>query len=351
MKKKEIIFFSNVLNPYQKDFLKEISKRIKIYSIFNEKKIKNSPWDLKDGNNIKNISSLNYIDRKKFYIKIIKKYNSGNFLLGGYKIRDIFTILFLSKKYDRKIYFFLEKPKNNIKMGLLLKKIYLRFLLKIFRCNGIFAVGKSAKDYYKQISNKVYNLPYSVNPNKYKKTILNKKKILKFIFIGQLINRKGINTLGLAFEKLNNSNYKNKFILNIVGLGKQKYYIKQLSLKHKNLNYLGFLDQKKLSNVISKNQVLILPSKREGWGVVVNEAMASGLALILNKNMEITKDFFTNKVHGLIINNSKDSLYEKMKYMIKNINKVTIMGKKNYNFFLKSKLNSKNSATFFISKI
>ena len=65
---------------------------------------------------------------------------------------------------------------------------------------------------------------------------------------------------------------------------------------------MGFLDQKKLTNVLSKKQVLILPSIREGWGVVVNEAMASGLALILNKNMEITKDFFINKFHGLIIN-------------------------------------------------
>ena len=85
--------------------------------------------------------------------------------------------------------------------------------------------------------------------------------------------------------------------------------------------------------MLSKNQVLVLPSIREGWGVVVNEAMASGLALILNKNMEITKDFFINKVHGLIINNSTDSLYENIKFMIKNTDKATIMGKKNYNFF------------------
>ena len=48
---------------------------------------------------------------------------------------------------------------------------------------------------------------------------------------------------------------------------------------------------------------------RDG-GVVVNEAMASGLALILNENMEITKDFFRVKHNGLIIKNSEDSLYK-----------------------------------------
>ena len=55
--------------------------------------------------------------------------------------------------------------------------------------------------------------------------------------------------------------------------------------------------------------------------------------------------------NGLIIKNSEDSLYKKMKYMIKNRNKATSMGKKNYKIFLNSKLNSKNSAKFFISKI
>ena len=39
-----------------------------------------------------------------------------------------------------------------------------------------------------------------------------------------------------------------------------------------------------------------------------------------------------------------------MKYMIKNRNKAASMGK-NYKIFLNSKLNSKNSAKFFISKI
>ena len=127
-----------------------------------------------------------------------------------------------------------------------------------------------------------------------------------------MINRKGINILGLAFEKLNNSNFRNKFILNIVGKGQEKNLVKQLSIKFKNLNYFGFLNQKKLSSLLSKNHVLILPSIREGWGVVVNEAMASGLALILNENMEITKDFFRVKHNGLIIKNSEDSLYKKI---------------------------------------
>ena len=103
---KEIIFFSNVLNPYQKDFLSEVSKRINIYSIFNEKNIKILHGKLNMIFVQKNISYLDYKNRKEFYIKIIKKYNFGNFLVGGYNIRDLFTILYLAKKFNEKVYIF-----------------------------------------------------------------------------------------------------------------------------------------------------------------------------------------------------------------------------------------------------
>ena len=144
---------------------------------------------------------------------------------------------------------------------------------------------------------------------------------------------------------------KECFELNIIGDGPQKKIIKNLSRKFKNLNYYGFISPEKLPSIIRKNHILILPSRTEGWGVVVNEAMACGLALILGANMEITKDFFKNNINGLIVKNTTNSLYDKMIYMIKNINKVKQMGRKNYKIFKYSKLNSKISSKFFIKKI
>ena len=71
--------------------------------------------------------------------------------MGGYNIRDLFTILYLAKKFNRKGLFFLEKPKNNIYIGLFIKRIYLKFLFKIFDCHGIFSVGRSAQIFYKKL--------------------------------------------------------------------------------------------------------------------------------------------------------------------------------------------------------
>ena len=197
----------------------------------------------------------------------------------------------------------------------------------------------------------MFNLPYSINGSSYKQNNFKKKNYLKFIFVGQLIERKGIDILLDAFIKLNNSLIKDRFEINIIGDGPQKKLVQNFSGKFHNLNYYGFISPNKLPSIIRKNHILILPSRSEGWGVVVNEAMACGLALILSINMEITKDFFKEHVNGLIVKNTPDSLYDKMKYMIKNMNKVRQMGKKNYKLFKSSKLNSKISSKFFINKI
>ena len=251
-----------------------------------------------------------------------------------------------------KIYFFLEKPKNNYYIGLVLKKIYLYFLLKLFNVRGIFAVGKDAKKYYESLCKNVFNLPYSINGQKYKQVQLPKKlKKIKFVFIGQLIKRKNINLLLNAFKILNQTGYENKLKLTIIGKGAEIDHVKQLSKKYSNLEHFGFLNQVKLRKILHKQHVLILPSRIEGWGVVINQAMAFGLTLIINKKMEIYKDFFRDNINGVSINNSVKSLSEKMIYLINNNNKIREMGNNNYKYFFNSKLEVKNSVKYFISKI
>jgi len=352
MKNKKIIFFSNFLTPYQKDFLSEVSILSSVSAVFSEKKIINLPWKISKHKNFYNISNLSEKKKELFYQKLFKNFQPNVILIGGYKIKDLLKIIKFFFKKKIKIYFFLEKPKNNFFFGLILKKFYLFIFFKFFKINGIFAVGKSAENYYKKICNNVFNLPYSINGDDYKKIKFSKyPKKIKFIFIGQLIDRKNINLLLKSFEILNNTIYGGRIYLTIVGDGPARNKIKQLSKIHTNLKYQGFVSQNQLKKIIYQHHILILPSKKEGWGVVVNQAMASGLCLIISKKIEIYKDFFKENINGVSINNSVESLCEKMIYLIKNTNKVEIMGKNNYQYFFKSKLNVKNSVKYFLSKI
>lgn len=352
MKNKKIIFFSNFLSPYQLDFLNELSNFGEIKVVFNDKKTLNTNWKIQKKKNFFYISNFKKKKREFFYKDLLNSYNPDVILLGGYRLRDIFIIARFFLKKNAKIFFFLEKPKNNFYIGLALKKIYLYIFFKILNVSGIFAVGENAKKYYQHIFKNVYNLPYSINGKEYKRAIFPKKiKKIKFIFIGQLIERKNISLLLKSFKILNNSNYKNKLELTIIGKGPMIQKVKQLSKKYSNLKHYGFMNQTQLKKMLFKQHILVLPSKIEGWGVVINQAMASGLALIINKNMEIYKDFFKDGINGLSIDNTSESLIQNMIYLINNYNKIKIMGKNNFQYFFKSKLEVKHSVKHFISKI
>lgn len=111
MKNKKIIFFSNVYNPYQRDFLIAVSKKASIKAIFNDKNIYNSPWNIKKDNISKDISNYDYSNRKRYYKKLLKNFSPNIILVGGYNIRDIFTISFLAKKKKLSYFFFRNSKK------------------------------------------------------------------------------------------------------------------------------------------------------------------------------------------------------------------------------------------------
>ena len=53
-------------------------------------------------------------------------------------------------------------------------------------------------------------------------------------------------------------------------------------------------------NYYKKASAFILPSYFDNWGLVVNEAIASGLPCIVSKNCGCAKDLIVNGISGLI---------------------------------------------------
>ena len=51
-----------------------------------------------------------------------------------------------------------------------------------------------------------------------------------------------------------------------------------------------------------QNNILILPSKYDGWGVVIIEAMSRGMALISSDNVGASKEYLKHNFNGRIFN-------------------------------------------------
>ena len=101
----------------------------------------------------------------------------------------------------------------------------------------------------------------------------------KIIFVGRLIECKGIPFLVKGFEQIINNNINAKLFL--VGDGEEenklKEYISELNIKQ----YVVFFDYKTNPQAfIRKADLLVLPSKEEGFGRVLLEAMDVGTPVV-----------------------------------------------------------------------
>lgn len=201
---------------------------------------------------------------------------------------------------------------------------------------------KKLKSFYKKYNKNTFNLPYSIEINKLnRKKYFNNNKI-NFLFIGQLIKRKG---LDLVLNAINNLNpqMQNKIFFTIIGNGELSKEIKILENTWDNVKYYSFQSINKLNKFYFCNDVLLFPSRFDGWGVVPMEAMSNGMLVISSKNCGVNELIKKNKGNIIIDSNTEDLTGAIIK-CIKNKSCIKEFGSVNKNLIINSIYNVKNSS-------
>lgn len=130
------------------------------------------------------------------------------------------------------------------------------------------------------------------------------------VFAGRLIPEKHVDLIINAISKVKQVHPTVK--CKIIGNGPCETYLKQLTESldlESNIIFEGFYDnQKKLYSTIKSSSILVLPSKREGFGIVVIEANACGVPVVtLNDPMNAAKDLITPD-NGWVIEDDSEEL-------------------------------------------
>ena len=128
---------------------------------------------------------------------------------------------------------------------------------------------------------------------------------LYFLFVGRLAPEKNVSTLLDAFGKYRDSG--GAWHLVIAGDGPLNKALRAQAdalIRSGKVVFTGHKSVNGLPSLYAFAGCFVLPSLREPWGLVVNEAMASGLPVIVSSRCGCSDDLVENEANGFIIDPS-----------------------------------------------
>jgi glycosyltransferase involved in cell wall biosynthesis len=163
---------------------------------------------------------------------------------------------------------------------------------------------------------KVLKIPCGIDVDFFSETSIKDKKF-RVIFVGLINLRKGVQYLIEAWNSLNLPQNSTELIL----VGNVQKDMQRVISKLKilpNIKFLGSCDRATLKKLYYSSALFVLPSVEDGFGMVVGEAMATGLPVICSKNAGAS-EIIQDAVHGFLIDSrSAQSLSEKILWCYQN---------------------------------
>jgi glycosyltransferase involved in cell wall biosynthesis len=202
----------------------------------------------------------------------------------------------------------------------------------------------------------VYAKPYQVpdvkalSVNQSEKNQENNLKSQKpiFLFIGQIIQRKGIHLLLQACVQLQAQGYDNYTVM-IIGEGSQQTELENYCVKHglqNSIQWIGSLEYSRLSPYFQQADVFIFPTLEDVWGMVVLEAMVFGKTILCSKWAGASEMVIDGENGYIFDPKNPDEMAKFMKYFIDNPEASTSMGAKSKDLI--SQHTSEGAAQFLI---
>ena len=175
------------------------------------------------------------------------------------------------------------------------------------KADAIIALSPSDRKYLLSLginSEKVSVIPNAIDPSKVKhfhyeehttlahKLKLDGKRIV--LFVGPIVERKGVSTLIHAIPQIVQDNHDTLFVLTGEGSFKRKANSLARSLKvEEHVHFTGFLPEKELYNMYELSDVFVLPSLSEGVPTTILEALAFSKPVISTRIPGV-KDYFSD---------------------------------------------------------
>ncbi|GMB91013.1 glycosyltransferase [Helicobacter ailurogastricus] len=204
--------------------------------------------------------------------KLLKQHPHKRLLLGGWDCVEFWAGWALSARAKNAVVVessIMESKTKGLKASL--KRLFLKRVSIAFVCGDLHAKLLHAL-HFKGVIKTMYGVGI-INPPTAKREPRPYSK--KFICIARLTAVKNLEFLLEIFKELPHLS------LSLVGTGELESQLKQMASA--NVSFLGAMPNAQLNALLCAHDVLILPSIAEPWGLVVEEALAVGLVVLVSQ--------------------------------------------------------------------
>lgn len=339
-----LLYWENILNnvfykePNFKVFYPE--ENIKLDSgLLLERKVKlfRFKFDLKNSLYHYNINIIS----PSFILSLIKE-RPKKIIISEFSIISFYVILY-AFFFKVKIIQLIENDPKFIQKKHSVVRVLYRKLIACF-VDKIVVNNKFGKEYctlkLNIANNKVFTLPYLTSEILPKKSlILKEKRLVTFLFVGQIHKRKGIFQLLNSIEQLVNEKGEIKFKVFVVGDGADLKQAKSLSIDLKIEDYIEFtgrVDYADLSYYFTLSDVFMNLTLGDYRALVGFEALSQTLPLIYSKYDGAFSEVVIDKMNGFIIDpRNIEEITNSMAYFINNPKQILKLSSKSKEIFSK----------------
>lgn len=337
---KNVLYVSNIEVPYRSEFFNQLSKKVNLTVLYERKKSSNrdSKWasSIKANYSIKYLKGLDLNNEYSFDFRILNEVFSKKYdvvILGCCNSLSQMLVIFLFKLFNKK--YILTLDGEYFLDGYSLKKIIKRFFIK--GAEKYLIAGEKSADNLAKYVPKEKIVPFYFSSLTKTENNLNAKKMNYnmndvVLVVGQYFDYKGLD-FALEIAKLD-TNIKYKFI----GSGKRSNLL-DLKIKEENIcnvEVVPFLQKDDLQKEFQQCKCLLLTSKQECWGLVINEAASFGCPIISTKGSGAAIEFLSDK--SKYLSNDKSTILKLIRGIDNNNTEIKEYKKyllaKNSNYFI-----------------
>lgn len=311
----KVLFSTNFPSPYRVDFFNEFGKYCDLTVAFERKKAlhRDNKWVGSSAVNYKEI----YLNSRPIgtsqtigfeLVSCISKNKFDIIIFSGYASPSVIIAIEYCKITKRKYYIEYDggfEKKDSFFKGMLKKHLIRGAKGHFVTCSDTeeylkgFNVSRQNIFYYPFSSlfkNDIMCSPISNEEKRQKKEQLGISEQLAMVSVGRFIKGKGFDELLTSLDCVDRS-----VGVYIIGGEPTEEYL-QICNKYElnNVHFMPFLEKKDLFEWYKACDLFVFPTRKDIWGLVVNEAMACGLPVISSNMCIAAKELVKPEVNGLL---------------------------------------------------